>query len=169
MTESLPGTPPAGAAVSPEAARAYLEQRVKPQREWFDRRAADAKTWHFRLAGAQMIATAAIPVVNVFVKSVIASTLLAFVAAIAAGFSQLWRHREHWERYRAAAGALETLLLRYELRLPPYDREDAHARAVEDADRLLGDEEAKWIAAIRQAGKPAPVKAPFVPPPEEEG
>jgi hypothetical protein len=167
MTETPPEAPsPAGPAVSPEAAQAYLDKRVKPQREWFDKRAAESKTWHFRLAAAQMIATAAIPVVNVFVKSVMASTILAFAAAIATGFAQLWRHREHWERYRATAGALETLLIRYELRLPPYDGDDAPARVIEDADRLLGEEEAKWTSAIRSA-KPAAVKTPFVPPPEE--
>ncbi len=98
-----------------------------------------------------MVATAAIPVVNVFVKSVTASTVLAFLAALAAGFSQLWRHREHWERYRATASALESLLIRYELRLPPYDGDDAPARVIAEADRLLGEEEAKWTAAIRAA------------------
>lgn len=155
---TAPDAPAEAAPISSDAAQAYLDKRVKPQREWFDRRAAESKTWHFRLAAAQMICTAAIPVVNVFVKSVLASTLLAFAAALAAGFSHLWRHREHWERYRATAGALETLLARYELRLPPYDTPDAPARVIEDADSLLGVEEEKWTQAIRQPAKPASIK-----------
>lgn len=162
MTDTLPPSPPSPSPspVPADAARAYLDKRVVPQKDWFDKRAKDAKDWHFRLAAAQMVATAAIPVVNVFVKSVMASTLLAFVAALAAGFSQLWRHREHWERYRASAKALETLLIRYELRLPPYDGEDAGARVIADADRLLAEEESKWTAAIRQPARPAPQSAP---------
>lgn len=156
-SEAASNPPP---QISPDAARAYLDKRVKPQQAWFDKRAADAKTWHYRLSGTQMVATAAIPVINVFTHSVIASTILAFVAAIAAGFAQLWRHHEHWLRYRASASALESLQIRYELRLPPFDGEDAHARVVEEADRLLGDEGANWTSAIRQGAKP--IKAPPV-------
>lgn len=107
-----------------------------------------------------MVATAAIPVINVFTHSVFTSTILAFVAAIAAGFSQLWKHHEHWLRYRATASALESLQIRYELRLPPFDGEDSHARVVEEADRLLGDEGAKWTSVLRQGAKQTVVKRP---------
>ena len=158
-----PSTPPAPEQtprISAEIASAYMERRIKPQMAWFNKRAGDAKRWHYGLTGAQMVATSAIPVLNVFIHSVIASTVLAFVAAIAAGFGQLWKHHEHWLRYRATASALDTLQIRYELRLPPFDDEDAHAKVIEEADRLLGQEGAKWTSAIRKAGKAAPVKAP---------
>jgi hypothetical protein len=127
--------------------------------EWFNKRAGDAKKWHYGLTGAQLIATSAIPVINVFIHSVIASTILAFVATLATGFGQLWKHHEHWLRYRATASALDALQTRYELRLPPFDGEDAHAKVIEEADRLLDREGANWTSAIRCAGKAAPVKA----------
>ncbi len=146
--------------VSAETASAYLERRIKPQAAWFNKRAGDAKRWHYGLTGAQLVATSSIPVLNVFIHSVIASTVLAFVATIAAGFGQLWKHHEHWLRYRATAAALDALQIRYELRLPPFDDDDAHARVIEEADKLLGQESAKWTSAIRKAGKIAPVKVP---------
>jgi len=144
---------PASPAVTPQAATAYLERRVKPQQAWFDKRAGEAKTWHYRLTGAQMVATAAIPVINVFTHSVMASTILAFVAAIASGFAQLWKHHENWTRYRASAAALEALQIRYELRLPPFDGDDAHVKVIEQADRLLGEENTQWVSAVRKATK----------------
>jgi hypothetical protein len=74
---------------------------------WFNKRAGDAKKWRYGLTGAQLIATPAIPAINVFVHLVTASSILAFVATIAAGFGQLWRRHEHWLRYRATASALD--------------------------------------------------------------
>jgi len=162
MTDATEARSPQTPAVTPEAAAAYLERRVKPQQIWYDRRSNDAKAWHYRLTGAQMVSTAAIPVINVFTHSVMASSVLAFVAAIAAGFSQLWKHHEHWTRYRATATALETLQIRYDLRLPPFDGEDAPAKAIEEADRLLGDEGSKWSDAIRSSAKTIPAKAPVL-------
>ena len=166
MTEAatkpqMPTTPPAKdpPRVSAEAAGAYIERRIKPQATWFNKRAADAKRWHYSLTGAQLIATSSIPVLNVFFHSVVASTILAFVATIAAGFGQLWKHHEHWLRYRATASELDALQIRYELRLPPFDDEDAHAKVIEEADRLLGQEGAKWTNAIRHADKGAASKA----------
>jgi hypothetical protein len=177
MTEAATAQPPnapqpsadddSAPQVSRETAQAYLDKRVKPQQLWFDKRATDAKSWHYRLTGAQMVATAAIPVINVFTHSVMASTVLAFVAAVASGFAQLWKHQEHWVRYRATASALDSLQIRYELRLPPFDGPDAPTRVIEEADRLLGDEGANWTSAIRHGAKPAPVKASSLIPSED--
>ncbi len=135
---SAPPAPEQTPRISAEVASAYLERRIKPQMAWFNKRVGDAKRWQYSLTGAQMVATSASPVFNVFIHSVIASTFLAFVATIAAGFGQLWRRHEHWLRYRATASALDATQIRYELRLPPFDDEDAHAKVIEGADRLLG-------------------------------
>jgi hypothetical protein len=150
--------------VTAEAAQSYLERRVKPQQQWFNSRSADAKRWHYWLAGVQLAATAAIPAINVFTHSVAASTLLAFVAAIASGFSHLWKFQDHWTRYRSIGDALEALHIRYELRLPPFNGDDAHDLFVAEADKLLGDERTQWVNAVRRDVKIQGVKPPIAAP-----
>ena len=50
------------------------------------------------------------------------------------------------------------LFTRYALRLPPYDGDDAPARVIEDADRMLGEVGEKCTQAIRPPTKPPPIK-----------
>ena len=157
-------SPPQAAASPPrvtsEAAKAFIERRLRPQLAWYDARSKHAKDWHFWLMGTQLIATSAIPVVNVLTHSIIASSVLAGVAAIATGFAQMTRHHEHWITYREAANALESLHLRYEIGLPPFDGDDRHDLLISQADKILGEEGSKWTAAVRQTTKPA--RAPKV-------
>ena len=54
------------------------------------------------------------------------------------------------------------LFTRYALRLPPYDGDDAPARVIEDADRMLGEVGEKCTQAIRPPTKPPPIKIPSV-------
>ena len=96
--------------VTPEAASAFIERRLRPQLAWYDGKSKHAKNWHIWLMGTQLVATSAIPVVNVVTHSIIASSVLAGVAAIATGFAQMTRHHEHWITYREAANSLESCI-----------------------------------------------------------
>lgn len=137
--------------VRPEAAAAYVEKRLRPQLAWYEAKAKRAKTWHFGLVGTQLVATTMIPVVNAVTHSVEASTVLAAIAAIATGFTQMARHQSHWLRYRDTANGLEKTILHYELELPPFVDTDRHVQLIVHGDRLLGEEGAKWMTTVRSA------------------
>lgn len=150
---------PAPSRVTAEAAEAWMERTVEPQRAWYDAKAQKAKLWHVLLSGVQLVGTAAIPVVNSITHSVTLSSLLAGAAAIATGFAQLLRHHDHWLTYRAAAGALDTLQKRYEVSLPPFDGPDRHDHFIAEADRIMGDEGGKWLEHVKKKPGTVPVPA----------
>lgn len=145
----------AATRVSETTAAEYLEKRLKPQFEYYERESARAKRMHRMLAAVQLAATVGIPVINVFLHSVYASSVLAGVAALATGWAQIERFQERWLTYRQTAGSLDTLRLRYELGLPPFDGEDRHARMIEDSEDLLGHEATQWVDINRQKGGPS--------------
>jgi hypothetical protein len=139
-------------APSPARASEYIERRAKPQLAWYERKALSAKRWRHGLAGVQIVATIAIPVVNVFTHSVYVSSSLAGIAALATAFESLYGHQENWLAYRATARALETLLMRYELTLPPFDGAHRHERIIAESEAILEGEGEKWIEGVKQRG-----------------
>ncbi len=138
------------ARISEKTATDYLEKRLKPQLEYFERESAQAKRWHRYTSIAQLAATVMIPVVNVFWHSVYLSSALAGVAALAAGWAQIERFQERWMSFRQMAGSLDALRLRYELGLPPLDGADRHDRLVADSEALLGQESSRWYETTLQ-------------------
>jgi hypothetical protein len=139
-------------ADEPSPATDYLTRRLKPQLEWYERRAASSKRWRHGLASVQIIATIAIPVVNVFTHSVYVSSSLAGIAALATAFENLFGHQDRWIVYRQTARSLETLLLRYELGLSPFDGADKDERIIAEAEAILEGEGAKWVEGVKQRG-----------------
>jgi hypothetical protein len=133
----------------------YIERRLKPQLAWYERRARTSKQWRYFLAGVQIVATILIPVVNVFTHSVYLSSALAGVAAMATAFESLFGHQDQWLAYRSTARALETLLMRFDLKLPPYDGEDRDAQLIEDAESVLEAEGANWRESVKQRASAA--------------
>jgi hypothetical protein len=150
--------------VTAEAAAAYIERYLAPQKDWYERKALTAKRWHYALVSLQMIATTSIPFVNYLTRSLVASTALAVTAAAATGFSQLLRAQERWVIYRSTASALATLQLHYELQLPPFDGPDRHDKLVAEGDRIMGEEGTKWMATIQApkgSGLPTAIAVPI--------
>jgi len=130
----------------------YLGRRLKPQLAWYERRAVSAKRWRHGLAAAQIVATIAIPVFNVFTHSIYVSSALAGIAALATAFESLFGHQDQWVAYRQTAQALEKLLIRYELSLAPYDGADKDARIVADGEAIIEGESSRWLEGVRQRG-----------------
>jgi hypothetical protein len=139
-------------AEEPSPITHYIERRLKPQLAWYEQRALTSKRWRHALASVQIVATVAIPVVNVFAHSISASSVLAGIAALATSFEGLFGHQDRWLAYRQTARALETLLLRYELGLAPYDGSDKPDRLISDAEAVLDGEGAKWAEGVKQRG-----------------
>ena len=135
-----------------QTAADYLTRRLKPQLAWYEARAQSAKRWRHGLAALQIIATIAIPIVNVFTHSVYVSSFLAGIAALATAFENLYGHQDQWLAYRQTARALETLLMRYELGLPPFDGADKYDLIVAETEAVLEGEGAKWVEGVKLRG-----------------
>jgi hypothetical protein len=158
-----PAKPAAPSKVTAEAAASYIARCIAPQREWYDRKARNAKRLHYFFVGTQMLATTSIPFVNYMTRSLVASTSLAVIAAAATGFSQILRVQQRWIAYRSAASALEALQLHYELRLPPFDGADCHDKLIVEGDKIIGEEGAKWMSGIpttRPSALPSAIALP---------
>lgn len=148
--------PPAEPQVPAEAVKAYIERCLKPQRAWFCRKAAGAKRFHHALISAQVLATAAIPMLNMLTLQhrnfTYLSTAAAAVSGLAAGISGFGKYREHWVRYRQTATTLENMELEYELSLAPFDGPDRNNLLINSVRKLLGDEQKLWLADVKSTG-----------------
>lgn len=135
-----------------QSAADYLARRLRPQLAWYEKRARDAKRWHYGLACVQIFSTISIPVVNVFAHSVYLSSTLGGLAALATAMSSLFGHQDQWLVYRQTAGTLEALQVRYELGLDPFNGSDRHGRLIREAESVLEGEGMKWSEGVKQRG-----------------
>ena len=96
--------------VTPEAASAFIERRLRPQLTWSDGKSKHAKNWHIWLMGTHLLADVGRPVESMSRPVRHRFSVPAGVAAIGTGFARIRRHRhEHWLTYREAANALRVL------------------------------------------------------------
>lgn len=147
------GPPPA--LPNPERASAYIAKRLEPQIAWFEAKSADSKRKHTAYSTTQIAATAMIPVANLLPNSSLSSTILAAIAGLAAGLAALGSHRNHWLRYRSAADALHKLRVHYDLKVPPFDGDDADLHLIDEAEAIFSGEQTNWTSLVRTltAGK----------------
>ena len=148
--------------VGPEATKAYLDRRLKPQLAWYDARAQVAKRWNAGLITIQLFMTSSIPVANVLLGSSTASTVLAAIAALATGYLQMGKFHDDWIRYRTTAAALDAIKLRYELKLSPFEGNLRHARLIEEAEKAIAHEGMQWSLDTSAQAKDKAAKAPHL-------
>ena len=127
----------------------FIALRVDPQLAYFEKAASRAKRSHQALVSTQLIATASIPIANALTNSVLLSTILAGVAAVATGLINIFSHHENWIRYRRNAGALEALKVRYELGLEPFTDENRDAVFAEAVEKILSGESEQWTSHVK--------------------
>ena len=146
---------PAPRVADPARAAAYIERRLDPQIAWFEAKSVDAKRKHTVYSTTQIAATGMIPVANLLPNSSLSSTILAAIAGLAAGLAALGSHRNHWLRYRATADALHKLRLHYDLKIPPFDGDEADLHLIDEAEAIFSGEQTNWTSLVRTltAGK----------------
>jgi Protein of unknown function (DUF4231) len=158
MAAAAENVPPVEAPLlSQAAAETYISRKLDPQLIWFKKKAERSKLFHYSTLGGSMVATSSIVVANSLHLSPL-STGLAVVATIATGLSGMAKFQENWVRYRGAATALETLKLRYEVGMHPFEGPDKHGLLVEEAERIFDKEQSQWAAKsaenVRQPNNP---------------
>ena len=165
---AAPVPPPVEVQASAEAVKSYIERCVAPQIKWYSGKAMRAKTWHYRVIGAQVTATASIPVFNMLTfygkYFTIASTIGAAISGIATGAAGIGKFKEHWTRYRQTATTLENLQLEYELCLPPFNGANRNNLLISSVRKILGDEQKLWLADVKSAAPPAGSRSSAVAP-----
>ena len=146
-----------GGAIAPAepaqpSAGSYVQNRLDPQLAWYERKSAKAKQALWSLSAVQFSSTALIPLLNAFAtetkEALYLSSAFAAVAAIATGLTALGRYNENWVRYRKCATSLESLKLKHQHRVPPFDGPDADLRLIELSEATIETEADQWATQM---------------------
>lgn len=126
----------------------YIKNRLGPQLSWYEAKSAKAKRSLWSLSAIQFSTTAIIPVLNAVSteakEALYLSSACAAAAAIATGLIALGRFNENWVRYRRCVTSLESLKLKHEHRVAPFDGPDADSRLIELAEATIETEADQW-------------------------
>lgn len=128
----------------------YIEKRVRPRLDWYDRRAVVAKRTHLGLEYFSA-ATSVILVVLLHVESVprLVLAIMAASVAIAVTAGRIGQFGSLWSLYRLAGESLKAEEQLFLHGAGPYS---GHAAAdelfVERVEHLLGTEATRWEAVL---------------------
>lgn len=125
----------------------YLQRRVDDQLEWYSKKSATNKNWHFRLQLVTLVAAALVPVVSLsfteaggrFVVAIIGS-----IAAIAAGVVALYQFRDLWVDYRTTAERLKYEKYLFLTGADPYNSSNCFSLFVNRVENTILQENREW-------------------------
>lgn len=130
----------------------YIQNRLDPQLAWYERKSATAKRSLWSLSAVQFSSTALIPLLNAVSaeakEALYLSSAFAAVAAIATGLTALGRYNENWVRYRKCATSLESLKLKHQHGVAPFDGPDADIRLIELTEATIETEADQWATQM---------------------
>lgn len=133
----------------------YVAERLMPEIEYYERRAAGSKRLFRGVSVLAIIASAAIPVaatadVDRWVLAGLGSLVAASVSSLA-----LFRWQEDWLQFRGNAEALKKEQAHFDTRTGPYrdlDSEDLAEELVLRVEGLISQEHQVWQRAQRERG-----------------
>ena len=126
----------------------YIEERLKPQIEWYDNKASRAKRMFYFWGGIQILMSALVPLFNSLlrfdIQFVYIASICGAIAVIGGGIIVFSRLRENWMTYRRTHTDLTSNLVRYQQQVKPYTGENSREKLVEICEKLMLDENSKW-------------------------
>lgn len=130
---------------------AYLDERLRPRREWYDAQAVRAKALHLSLdytAGVVSILLIALAHVHEVPRWGV--SVLALVVALAIAVEKIGKFGEKWILYRLSAEALESEAQLFLHGAGPYagTTTPKEQMLVERTEQLLRAEAGRWQTAI---------------------
>ncbi len=140
----------------------YLQERVKTQIEWYEKKSAHNKRWFYRLRIVVIVSGALIPLFVGYAEGdlewlrYVAGALGVAISA-SEGILTLRRYRELWSTYRITAERLNRERLLYENRATEAyanDDEAAFRRFVWNAEQIMSSENEEWLQYIKQSEAP---------------
>lgn len=131
---------------------AYLQERVKPRIEWYDKRAVLCKRMHMYLHYFVAVASIVMVVVlNDLNVSRLMLSVLAGLIAIAATIERIGQFGDRWHMYRATYEALNAEASLYANRAGPYANGNEDRLIVERVEAILSNEGTRWSSLVNQA------------------
>lgn len=130
--------------------RDYIEQRVKPERDWFDRKARKNRVNYYLWQTLTIITAALVPVFSsVDEPNGVLIAFLGGASAIFAGFLSLFKFQENWVKYRSTCEDLKSHLAQFSVFEGAYhNKHTAFALLVENCERILGAERGQWMQRV---------------------
>ncbi len=120
--------------------QAYIDKRILPQIEYYDRTAIKNRSWYFSLQTIAVIAAAFVPVVIAFDADDAWPALLGGASAVIAGLLTLFKSQEEWVKTRSTCENLRSQLALFQAGVsPPKFREFA-----ENCERIMEAERGQW-------------------------
>ena len=154
-------TPTNWRSMTPEL---YLKDRVDDQLDWYEKKSASNKNWHFRLQLITLIAAALVPVISLSSSEWSIRILVALTgstAAIEAGIVALYQFRDLWVDYRATAEQLKYEKYLFLTGSAPYSSEDCFSLFVNRVETIIIHENRGWHEkTTTQNTDPAVLKKP---------
>lgn len=129
----------------------YLEQRVRDQIGWYDRRSLWNQRWFKRLRVVEIAAAAMIPFLTAVpdvanMKYVIGG--LGVLITVVAGVLALYQFQERWTEYRATCESLEREQFLFLTKAEPYAGADGFSAFVQRIESLLSKENTGWAQSL---------------------
>lgn len=81
----------------------YIDERLNQFREWYDKKAVDAKRKYLSMRASTVVGGALVPVfVNIDIKYIdIATTFISLMVVVLVSLESVYHFREQWKNYRA--------------------------------------------------------------------
>jgi hypothetical protein len=134
----------------------YIQERVNPRIDWYDKRAVSCKRTHMFLQ--YFVAVASIVMVVIlnepdFPRLVLA--LLAGLIAIASTIERIGQFGDRWHMYRATYEALQSETNLYSNKAGPYASGEGDRLIVERVEAVLSSEGTRWGSLVTKVAASA--------------
>ena len=127
----------------------YLNDRVKDQIDWFNKKSGTCKHWFYRLKVSETILALLIP----FLTGYITNELTGLKTL--AGLLTLFKYQENWVQYRTTAETLTQERFLFIARTGPYKGDDRFKLFVERIESMLTKENSHWASFFSSTAEKA--------------
>ncbi len=134
----------------------YIEERLDPQIEWYDKKSVANQKWFKRLQVIVIIASASIPFISGYIDEstlclkIAVGALGLIVAAITAVLG-LYQFQENWLEYRTICESLRHEKYLFLTGAEPYNVDDSFHLLVERTEGLISKENTNWSNYMKKS------------------
>jgi hypothetical protein len=134
----------------------YLEQRVRDQINWYDKKSLWNQRWFKRLRIFEIVAAAMIPLLTAvpdvpYMKYVIGG--LGVIITVVAGILALFQFQERWTEYRTTCESLKKERFLFLTKAEPYAVGDGFPVFVQRIETLISKENTSWSQSLVKPDK----------------
>ena len=138
----------------------YLNDRVKDQIDWFNKKSGTCKHWFYRLKVSETILALLIPFLTGYITNELTGLkilvgVIGILVAALAGLLTLFKYQENWVQYRTTAETLTQERFLFIARTGPYKGDDRFKLFVERVESMLTKENSHWASFFTSTAEKA--------------